>query len=637
MTALSGAVALIVAVPFAAAVAGLAIGKRRRLARLIAVLGTGLPLALALVAGTTVWGGEREVTIWGEIPTGWVPIEISTRADGLSLTLAVMVAAVTFAVQVYSTSYMGRDPRYGSYAALVSLFTAAMLLVVVADDLIILLVGWEIMGICSSLLIGHYWELPEARAAAVKAFIVTHLGDAGLLVGFFLLADLAGSFRVSVIATSVEPSATLTVALILVLCGVVGKSAQVPLHVWLPDAMAGPTPISALIHAATMVAAGVFLVARLYDAFLLSATAMAVLAVVASVTMVFAALCALAQDDLKKVLAWSTSSQLAYMLGGLAVGGYSAGLFHLVSHAAFKALLFLAAGAIAHAIGSTLLSRMGGLSDALPRTYFAMTIGLAALVGVPPLAGFFSKESILSAAEDAAVHGGPLPGWAAWLVLLAGLATVLLTGAYATRAWLLAFHGEPAAATPDPPAEVAPATASTTPSPPAAPHDPPATMYGPMVGLAIPAVFLGVLASALPTAFDRGVDVAGVSLHLSTGVISLLLIAVGVYAAYSRWRGLAGRDPALALGPAQPLLAGGFGVDQLYDTVLVRPTYAMSRLVLAGDRDVIHPYVLGAGRAFRALGALPRAAQSGRVQSYVTAVLAFVVVLALAGVAVGLS
>jgi NADH-quinone oxidoreductase subunit L len=610
------AVAVIIGLPFAAAVAGLIFGKRRLVAQRIAVAGTGLALLLAIATGLAVWGTDPEVRTWMTIPTGWVPIEVATRADALGLTLAVMVTAVAFAVQVYSTAYMGRDPRYGSYAALVSLFTAAMLLVVLADDLIVLLVGWEIMGICSALLIGHHWELAEARRAAVKAFVVTHLGDAGLLVGFLLLADQAGSFRVSVIAGTVEPSAALTAALVLVLAGVAGKSAQVPLHVWLPDAMAGPTPISALIHAATMVAAGVFLVARLYDAFLLAPVALAVLAVMAAVTMVVAALSALAQDDLKRVLAWSTTSQLAYMLGGLAVGGYSAGLFHLVSHAAFKALLFLGAGAIAHAIGTTLLSRMTGLRGSMPQTYVVMTIGLAALVGVPPLAGFFSKESVLSAAEQAALHGGPLPGWSAWLVLLAGLATVLITAAYATRAWLLAFHGRP-------PVEPG--------------HEPPPAMQFPVYLLAAATFGLGALAVTVSGAFDRGVPAPGVELHWATTVLSLLLIGAGGYAAYSAWVREGQRDPATALGPAQPVLVAGFRFDALYDVVVVRPTYSLGRLVVASDRYVIHPYVLAAGRAFRALGALPHAAQTGRVQSYVTALLAFVVVLVVAGVVVALA
>ena len=621
MTVLSTAVALIILLPFAAAVAGLALGRRRVVAQRIAVAGTALALVLAVVTGWTVWGGESDIMIWGTIPTGWVPIEITTRADSLGLTMAVLVTAVALAVQIYSTAYLRRDPRYGSYAALVSLFTAAMLLVVLADDLIVLLVGWEIMGICSALLIGHHWELADARRAAVKAFVVTHLGDAGLLVGFLVLAEHAGSFRLSTIVESVPPSTMLTAGLVLVLCGVAGKSAQVPLHVWLPDAMAGPTPISALIHAATMVAAGVFLVARLFDAYLLAPAAMAVLAVMAAVTMVFAAVCALAQDDLKRVLAWSTTSQLAYMLGGLAVGGYSAGLFHLVSHAAFKALLFLGAGAIAHAIGTTLLSRMTGLRGSMRRTFVVMTIGLAALVGVPPLSGFFSKESVLSAAERAALHGGPVPGWTAWLVLIAGLLTVLVTAAYATRAWLLAFHGRPPA---DPG------------------HEPPPAMRLPLYGLAAATVGLGVLAFVLPGPFDQGAEAAGVEVpgfefQWVTALGALVLMVAGIYAAYSAWLREGQRDPAAELGGVRTVAADGFGVDALYDSVVVKPTYALSRLVVAGDRFVIHPYVLAAGRLFRGLGALPHAAQSGRVQTYVTAVLAFVVVLAVTGAVVAIT
>jgi NADH-quinone oxidoreductase subunit L len=620
VTSTSTSVVLIILLPFGSAVAGLALGRRRILAQRIAVAGTALALVLAVVTGWRVWGSEPEFMIWGAIPTGWVPIEITTRADSLGLTLAVMVTAVALAVQIYSTAYLRRDPRYGSYAALVSLFTAAMLLVVLADDLIVLLVGWEIMGICSALLIGHHWELAEARRAAVKAFVVTHLGDAGLLVGFLVLADQAGSFRLSTIVEAVPPSTMLTVGLVFVLCGVAGKSAQVPLHVWLPDAMVGPTPISALIHAATMVAGGVFLVARLFDVYLLAPAALAVLAVMAAVTMVFAALCALAQDDLKRVLAWSTTSQLAYMLGGLAVGGYSAGLFHLVSHAAFKALLFLGAGAIAHAIGTTLLSRMTGLRASMRRTYLLMTIGLAALVGVPPLSGFFSKESVLSAAEQAALHGGPLPAWAAWLVLIAGLLTVLVTAAYATRAWLLAFHGPP-------PAESG--------------HEPPPAMRLPLYGLAAATVGIALLALVLPGPFDQGAETAGVEVpgfefRWVTALSALVLMVGGIYTAYSAWLREGQRDPAAELGAVGAVAADGFRVDVLYDALFVRPTYAMSRLVVAGDRYVIHPYVLAAGRAFRALGALPHAAQSGRVQSYVTALLAFVVILAVTGAVVAL-
>ncbi|HJU98116.1 MAG TPA: NADH-quinone oxidoreductase subunit L [Jiangellaceae bacterium] len=609
---------LVVLTPFVAAAAGLVVGRHRLLAQRVAVIGTAIALALSVGMGALVWAGGPSLDEWGTVPTGWVPVTIATRADGLGATLAIMVTAIALCVQIYSTAYMLREPRYGTFAALVSLFTAAMLLVVLADDLIVLLVGWEVMGICSALLIGHHWEREEARSASVKAFVVTRLGDVGLLAGILVMADLTGSFRISELQESATPSTALTVGLVLMLCGVVGKSAQVPLHVWLPDAMAGPTPVSALIHAATMVAAGVFLVARLHSVYLLSSVALAVLALVAAATMLLAALAALAQDDYKRVLAWSTSSQLAYMLGALAVGGYSAGLFHLLAHGAFKALLFLAAGAIAHAVGTTMLSDMGGLRRSMPMTYLVSSLGLAALVGVPPLVGFFSKESVLGAAEQAALHGGPLPVWAAWLVLLAGLATVLLTAAYATRAWLLAFRGPPRRA--------------------GSAHDPPPAMRTPLVALAVPTVALGVLIvmpSVVSAMFDPGDPVAaepeGLSVSPGTAVVSLALVGVAALAVLAEWRRVGRRDPALGLGPARGLLAEGLGVDRIYDVVVVHPFRVLSRLVVLTDRDVIHAYVRGAGRSARALGVLPHAAQGGHVQGYVTAVLAFVVILAAAG------
>jgi NADH-quinone oxidoreductase subunit L len=625
--------AVLVAVPFTAAVAGLAVGRWRPVAVAVAWVGALATLGLAAALAVPVWtSGSASVEVWATVPTGWVPITMSTRSDGLTLTVAVMVAVVATAVQVYSPAYLHGEPRYGSYAALVSLFTAAMLLVVVADDLVVLLVGWEVMGICSYFLVGHYWEQPWARSAAVKAFVVTRLGDVGFLFGVLVLADLTGSFQLSVINNSLgelgcseagcQPSTSLTVATLLVLCGVAGKSAQVPLHVWLPDAMAGPTPISALIHAATMVAAGVFLVARLFPVLAGVPATMAVLAVLACVTMLGGALAALAQDDLKRVLAYSTSSQLAYMLAGLAVGGYTGALSHLVGHAAFKALLFLAAGAVIHTVGSNLMSDMGGLARALPVTYVTMTIGLLALAGVPPLVGFVGKESIVSAAEEAALHGGPLPGWAAWLVLASTLATVLVTAAYVTRAWLLTFHGprrHPAAAG-------------------AAPHRTPVTMGGVLVVLAVPVVLLGALA-LLPDVVQRLLagGVGGVDdvepLHLSpvTTVASLLLVAVGGLFAFAEWSRLRRSDPAAALGRARGVLAAGFGVDRFYDRTVVRPVAACARLAAATDREVVVPLVTGAGGLVALAGRAVRAAQAGRVQAYLAAVVVTAVVLGIAG------
>ena len=433
-------------VPLLAAVLGPAVGGRSRAAAaLVAVLGAAGTAALALLLAVDAPREGLAVERFTVLtPTGTVPVTVGTFVDGLAATMTVLVGVVALAVQVYSVAYLRGDRRYSSYAALVSLFTAAMLLVVLSGDLLVLLVGWEVMGICSYFLIGHEWEHDWAQGAAIKAFLVTKLGDVPFLFGILTLGLDAGTFRISgILAAHAQGGlAHVTLATLLLLGGVIGKSAQFPLHTWLPDAMAGPSPVSALIHAATMVAAGIYVVARLWPLYLAAPDTRAVLAVLAAITMLGAALAALAQDDIKRVLAYSTVSQLAYMAGGLAVGGRDAAVFHLLSHGAFKALLFLCAGAVIHAVGSNSLARMGGLRRAMPLTFLTMTIGLASLVGLPPFSGFFSKDAVLVAA-DVARSGGDIPGWAAGAVLASGLATVLVTGAYATRLWLRAFFGPP--------------------------------------------------------------------------------------------------------------------------------------------------------------------------------------------------
>ncbi|GAB3416460.1 NADH-quinone oxidoreductase subunit 5 family protein [Flindersiella endophytica] len=620
--------------PAAAAVLTVALGRRYpRSIGPISVVGATLAfLASWAVAGAVLLGDLRpRSAAYVHIPTGGVPFDIAFRLDGLTGMVALLVTSVALAVQIYSVAYMKGEPRYRSYAAFVSVFTAAMLLVVVADDMLVLLVGWEVMGVCSYFLIGHHWERQDARDGAVKAFIVTRLGDIGFLFGIFVLGLGAGTFRISHLQTAVVydaiPTSTATLATLLLLCGVVGKSAQFPLHVWLPDAMAGPTPISALIHAATMVAAGVFLVARLWPVFALAVVTLAVLAVIAAITMLGSALCALAETDVKRVLAWSTVSQLAYMLGGLAVGGYTAGLLHLLSHGAFKALLFLCAGVLIHAVGSNLVSAMGGLRRKLPVAFVTMTIGLGALAGVPPLAGFFSKEAVLGAAETTALEGGPVPGWAGWLVLVAGLATVALTAAYATRLWLLVFFGPRK----DTAAEVVQSHTS-------------GLMRWPLVVLAVPAALFGFVALApqrLGSWFSGGTqaDMAAVLrtpeaaephglLHASTTVISLLLVAAAAGGVVLAWRRLGGEDPVAMLGRARPALQAGLGMDAFYARWVVRPVKGLARLVVGTDRDVVDFYVSGSGKVAGLLGTLLRRVQSGNVQTYVTLLLAGVVVIA---------
>ncbi|HET9901633.1 MAG TPA: NADH-quinone oxidoreductase subunit L [Actinomycetes bacterium] len=616
-------IALLVGVPFLAAVATLLLGGgRRQVVVLTSVGGTAIALAMSvLLVLEQPWReGQAFDGVLLSVPTGVVDITLATKVDGLSAAMVLMVCIVALLVQIYSVAYMADEVRYSSYAALVSLFTAAMLLVVVAGDLFVLLVGWEVMGICSYFLIGQYWERADARSAAVKAFLVTRLGDVGFLFGIFVLGVAAGSFRIDeVIAAAPEMSSvTLTLGTLLLVCGVCGKSAQFPLHTWLPDAMAGPTPISALIHAATMVAAGVFLIARLYPVFLLASITLAVLAVIAAITMLGAALAALAQDDIKRVLAYSTVSQLAYMVGALATGSRNAAIFMLLAHAAFKALLFLAAGAVIHSVGTNLMSEMGGLRSAMRTTFVTMTLGLAALVGIPPLAGFFSKESVLTAAEETAfAHAeGPMYAWTGWLILVVGLMTVAVTAAYSTRLWLRTFFGRWNAAKD------------------AVPHATPAAMLWPLILLSVPTVAFGVVglrAEWLPTWLGPVFEPESLAPAPITAAAAVVLALVGGFWMYSLWREEPAQDPILALPPLlRDSFATGFGLDAAYDSMFVRPVRAMARDVVRIDDNVVDAAVRGSGRnAFR-LGGRLRLTENGNVQGYLTGALTGFVLIAVA-------
>jgi NADH-quinone oxidoreductase subunit L len=611
--------ALIPGVPLLLGLAGLLLrpGDRgehdanRRSAAALGIAGAGTALAvtlgLLLFAHKPIDADERWVRI------GSIDVTLGFSAGVAALYVALAVAVVALFVQIYSVAYLHDDPRYAPYAAQVSLFTGAMLLVVTSGDLIGLLVGWEVMGACSYLLIGHDRRLPEAPAAAVKAFLVTRVGDVGFLLGIAVLIVPAGTSRISVVLAHSYSTATLTVALLLLLAGVAGKSAQFPLHTWLPDAMAGPTPISALIHAATMVAAGVYVVFRMFPLYAQSPAALAVLGVMAAITILLGALCAMAQDDMKRVLAWSTVSQIGYMTGALAVGSPAAALFHLLTHAAFKALLFLAAGAVIHAVGTNYLSRMGGLRDHMPVTFVSFVIGLGALAGVPPLSGFWSKENVLTAAAHATDGGGPAPVWVAWVVWVAGLLAVGITAWYATRLLLCAFFGVSRAHGPDGPDwEIGFDDARYT--RPATPHDPPGAMRWPLVLLTIPAALLGLAAYApgFRTALDLDEP------HLDVVVaLPLLLLVVGAGTAWWIWRAVPGVDPAMALGRARPVFAAGFHLDDVQNRLVVRPVLALARLVTATDVRVVDAAVEGTGTTTTRVGgllasahrsALPRAA-----------------------------
>jgi NADH-quinone oxidoreductase subunit L len=442
----SVAARLVVLIPFLSAVLGLFVARRRMASATIACTGA----ALTLVAGSiTLFGVHHgpvtaEVSTIGALPLGELRMPLFLLVDDLSTIVVVAVAIVGLAIQLFTRWYLHDDDRYGAFTASVSLFLAGMFLVVLSGDLILTLVGWEVMGWCSYLLIGHYSRKESARRAAAKAFLVTRTADLAFVIGLIILATGARSTSIrDVIATwSAQPGATmLSVAFICLLSGIAGKSAQFPFHDWLPDAMEGPTPASALIHAATMVAAGTFVLARLFPIFVLSDPARLVLAVITAVTMIGAAILAFGQSDLKRLLAYSTISQIAIMLSALAIAPVATGsgpaVMYLLSHAMFKALLFLSIGWLSVLVAGTSALIMSGGVRHHPELARPIGIGLLALAGVPPLVGFVSKEYVLAAAHDNTSETGSAAGW---VVLVAVGLTVVLTASYCTRAWLVLTH-----------------------------------------------------------------------------------------------------------------------------------------------------------------------------------------------------
>ncbi|TDW17226.1 NADH-quinone oxidoreductase subunit 5 family protein [Kribbella kalugense] len=578
------------------------------------VVGVGFSL-LVVLAAALLYGVDPQQTSSAGAMIGedfWFAYEF--RTDGLTVLMLAVVGVVSTCVQVYSIGYVRE--RIASYTAIVTLFTAAMVTVVISDNLFLLLIGWEVMGACSYLLIGHYWERRDARAGAMKAFLMTRLADIPFLFGIFVLGVGYHTFRISDLGSGPMEPHTLTAGTLLLLVGVVGKSAQVPLQTWLPDAMPGPSPVSALIHAATMVAAGVFLIARLYDLFVEAHTTLTVLAVVACVTMLFAASCAMAAVEVKRVLAWSTVSQLAIMFAGLSLGthdGRHAALFHLMTHAAFKGLLFLCAGVLLHQVGSAAFvvlrryTRRGALRKRMPVTFVTMTIGLAALAGVPGFAGFFSKDSVVEAAWETARDGSTV----GWIVLVSVCVTASMTAFYCVRLWLWIFFRTPALAgavgafeDDDPMADLEEPDARKL-------HEGSWLMLAPMILLTVGAAGLGYT--------------DGVHLNWAIALITTVLAILGALPAYSLWH--RGADPRPAL------LEHEYGVDPAYQRLFVVPVRWLAKLVVGGDRDVIGAYVRAAGRTGVLASAGFRKLQTGNVQTYLTAAVVGVVALAiLAGV-----
>ncbi|MGG5259054.1 NADH-quinone oxidoreductase subunit L [Phycicoccus avicenniae] len=617
---------LLVLVPALASALGVAVRRDDRIARVVAVAAGGLTLLVALVG----WIGQSgTVTDLGvDLPVGELDVPLGTITDPARLAIATIVALVATAVQVYSTWYLATDDRYGQFAATVSLFTAAMLLVVVSRDLVLTIVGWEVMGWCSYLLIGHWSRRPSARRAALKAFLVTRVADIGFVLGLVGLAAGAGSTDLATVVaawdrptqcidTAVEGGSSLgaaltacsapdarlrAVLLVLVVIGVLGKSAQVPFQDWLADAMEGPTPASALIHAATMVAAGTVVLAGLHPLLEDSPSARWFLGIAVSVTMLLSALLAFAQSDLKRMLAWSTVSQVSVMLSALAVAGPGvgpdAGLLHLWSHAIFKSLLFLAIGWAAVAAGGTAATALRGSGAATPVLRAAFLVGFLSLAGVPLVVGGVSKEHVLASAWDGAVAADG-PGV---VVLVFLVVTAAVTAAYSTRGYL-----------------VLTAHVRTRPEAGAVPPTVPAVLWV----LVVLTVFGGLV--VLTGSFA----VHGVSLLWL--LLTVLVVGVGVAVAL---RGGLDRDPADVLARRfVPMADRGLGVDALYRRLVARPVLRLARVVAFVDTEVVDAYVRGAAVATRAVGwAGVRAHRRERPSAGLGLVLGAVVVLGLVGV-----
>jgi NADH-quinone oxidoreductase subunit L len=536
------------------------------------------------------------------ITAGSFNIDLTFVLDQLSLIMLLVITGVGFLIHIYSVGYMHEDEGYWRYFAYLNLFLFFMTTLVLAGNALVMFVGWEGVGLASYLLIGFWFQKQSAADAGKKAFIVNRIGDFGFLIGLFLLLANFGTLTFSDLAQKIaaNPSMTGGVLTAIALClfiGATGKSAQLPLYVWLPDAMEGPTPVSALIHAATMVTAGVYMVARTHFIFDRSPLALSVVAIIGAATALFAATIGLVQNDIKRVLAYSTVSQLGYMFLGCGVAAYSAAIFHLMTHAFFKALLFLAAGSVIHAMGGEQdMRKMGGLRTKAPITFWTMTMAVLAISGFPFMSAFFSKDAILAAAFASGSLGKVL-----WFV---GLVTAALTAFYMFRLWYLTFFGEIR-------------------SHDAHPHESPWSMLGPLVILAVLSVGGGWIGAGRFGAFLS--PALGTKTEELTGSLEYIMMALAVTAGLIGWfiahRMYRQRAVAQIAAPApagHELLANKYYVDEFYGFIIVKPLIALSKYFLEWVVDFA---ILGglawliAGIASFS-GAILQRWQSGNIRSY---------------------
>ncbi len=586
-------------------------------AHVIAVPAVWLSFLLSLLAFSEVAGGRvLEIPLYTWAASGDLTIRLGLYVDQLTAAMLLLVTIVSGLVHVYTIGYMHGEPGYARFFANIALFTFSMLMLVMSDNFVQLFVFWEAVGLCSYLLIGHWYERHSARAAATKAFIVNRVGDFGFLLGILLVFVVFGTLQYQPVFAEAANQAgamvdllgafgggwevsAMTLICLLLFVGAVGKSAQVPLHVWLPDAMEGPTPISALIHAATMVTAGVFMVARLAPLYNLSAAAMTVVAIVGGLTMFVGATIALTQNDIKRVVAYSTLSQLGYMMMACGLGGYVAGIYHLLTHGAFKALLFLGCGSVILAVHHEQdMQRMGGLKDKMPITYWTFIIGSLALAGFPLTAGFFSKDALLLSAWNAGMLGQVLA--------VAGILTAGLTAFYSFRLVFVTFWGE---------SRVDPHHVDHV-------HEPSSVVTVPLLVLAVLSIVTGYLGipEFLQPAFP-GSEGAGHHGGAATGIMLAATLAgvLGIAAAYVLYV----KSPALPerlMHQWHGLYRGSLNkwyVDEAYDKAIVTPTFTLAeRMWKKVDVAIIDNAVNGVARGFAWWGWMARLVQTGETQNY---------------------
>jgi NADH-quinone oxidoreductase subunit L len=584
--------------------------------RFVSTVGCGLPiLAFAVTVKCFLDLQARGGTPLIEIAYTWAVIgdnsfEVSFYFDALSAVMALIVTGVGSLIHVYSIGYMKDDSSYARYFAYLNLFLFFMLALVLGRSLLVLFVGWEGVGLASYLLIGFWFEDPDKARAGKKAFITNRIGDAGFLLGMFLLYQALGTLDADRINAAFMgptlPAVSASLVGILLFIGASGKSAQIPLHVWLPDAMAGPTPVSALIHAATMVTAGVYMVSRLSGIYMHAPEASAVIATIGVLTAFFAATIAVTQTDIKKVLAYSTISQLGFMFVAAGVGAYGVAIFHLYTHAFFKACLFLGAGSVIHALGGEQdIRKMGGLARKIPVTFATFAVATAAIAGIPPLAGFFSKDEILWYAFASSAGGSPL-------LFAVAATTALLTAFYMFRLLWLTFFGR-SRMTPEVEHHV---------------HESPPSMTGVLIVLAILSAIGGFL--ALPHFLEPLLPLPGVVPaleHFETPllVVSIVLAFAGLAAAAFVYGGDGKRAEELQrrFSGLHRVLSGKYFIDEAYDWLIARPLYWISdRIFLRlGDQKIFDGTLHGlAAIGRRTAGGLSRV-QNGSLHFYALLVL----------------